>query len=259
MVKVKRLRTADAVVVGWRPGKEEGTVGSLILGLYDGDELRVVGHTSGLKAKEKRELVDDPGAVRDRRARLGRPEPLGGRPRARVGLAAPRAGGRGHASTTSPPAASATARRSCAGATTRTRRTAASTSSSSKRDASSPSARPRWSCGLLGAGCGCTRFGSPSASGECGGHGASPSGPRPRRAPAMLVAATRASGARRRSSPTGRRLGEAGGTVSTPQSSAGATSPISSQLERRRDAGASGLGRTRCRRRRRSRSRAFWL
>jgi len=57
MVKVKRLRTIDAVVVGWRPGKEDGTVGSLILGLYDDDgELRVVGHTSGLKAKEKREL-----------------------------------------------------------------------------------------------------------------------------------------------------------------------------------------------------------
>ena len=57
MVKVKRLRTLDAVIVGWRPGKEEGTVGSLILGLYDGDDLRVVGHTSGLKAKEKRDLV----------------------------------------------------------------------------------------------------------------------------------------------------------------------------------------------------------
>jgi ATP-dependent DNA ligase len=58
MVKIKRLRTIDAVVAGWRPGKEEGTVGSLMLGLYDGDgELHVVGHTSGLKAKEKRELV----------------------------------------------------------------------------------------------------------------------------------------------------------------------------------------------------------
>ena len=57
MVKVKRIRTIDAVIVGWRPGKEADTVGSLILGLYDDDELRVVGHTSGLKAKEKRELV----------------------------------------------------------------------------------------------------------------------------------------------------------------------------------------------------------
>ena len=57
MVKVKRLRTADCVVVGWRPGKAEGTVGSLILGLYKDGDLRVVGHTSGLKAAEKRELV----------------------------------------------------------------------------------------------------------------------------------------------------------------------------------------------------------
>jgi ATP-dependent DNA ligase len=56
MVKVKRVRTIDCVVVGWRAGKEEGTVGSLILGLYDDGELRVVGHTSGFKAKEKREL-----------------------------------------------------------------------------------------------------------------------------------------------------------------------------------------------------------
>jgi ATP-dependent DNA ligase len=57
MVKVKRVRTIDTVVVGWRPGKEEGTLGSLILGLYDKKgELRVVGHTSGFKAKEKREL-----------------------------------------------------------------------------------------------------------------------------------------------------------------------------------------------------------
>jgi ATP-dependent DNA ligase len=58
MVKVKHVRTIDVVIVGWRPGKEEGTVGSLILGLYDKrGELRPIGHTSGLKAKEKRELV----------------------------------------------------------------------------------------------------------------------------------------------------------------------------------------------------------
>ncbi|HEY3960355.1 MAG TPA: ATP-dependent DNA ligase [Solirubrobacteraceae bacterium] len=55
--KVKRVRTIDAVVAGWRPGKEEGTVGALILALYDGGELRVVGHCSGLSAQEKRRLV----------------------------------------------------------------------------------------------------------------------------------------------------------------------------------------------------------
>jgi ATP-dependent DNA ligase len=57
MFKVKRTRTADAVVAGWRPGKEPDTVGALMLGLYDGDALRVVGHCSGLTAAEKRRLV----------------------------------------------------------------------------------------------------------------------------------------------------------------------------------------------------------
>ena len=60
MVKVKRVRTIDCVVVGWRPGKEKGTVGSLILGLYDKKgKLRPIGHTSGLKAKEKKALVKE--------------------------------------------------------------------------------------------------------------------------------------------------------------------------------------------------------
>jgi ATP-dependent DNA ligase len=57
MFKVKRVRTIDAVVAGWRPGKEQGTVGALILALYDGPDLRVVGHCSGLSAAEKRRLV----------------------------------------------------------------------------------------------------------------------------------------------------------------------------------------------------------
>jgi ATP-dependent DNA ligase len=55
--KVKRVRTIDVVLVGWRPGKEPDTVGALILGLYDGAELRVVGHCSGLSAAEKKRLV----------------------------------------------------------------------------------------------------------------------------------------------------------------------------------------------------------
>jgi ATP-dependent DNA ligase len=57
MAKVKRVRTIDTVLVGWRPGKEPGTVGALILGLYDGPQLRVVGHCSGLSAAEKKRLV----------------------------------------------------------------------------------------------------------------------------------------------------------------------------------------------------------
>jgi len=57
MTKIKRVRTIDAVVMGWRPGKEENTLGSVIIGLYDEQgRLRPVGHSSGFGAKEKREL-----------------------------------------------------------------------------------------------------------------------------------------------------------------------------------------------------------
>jgi ATP-dependent DNA ligase len=59
MMKIKRVRSADAVVVAFRFGKEEGTVGSLILGMYDDEgELHVVGHTSSFRAKQKREFLE---------------------------------------------------------------------------------------------------------------------------------------------------------------------------------------------------------
>ncbi|MEJ7750317.1 MAG: ATP-dependent DNA ligase [Thermoleophilaceae bacterium] len=74
MTKIKRVRTADCVVVAFRMGKEEGTVGSLILGVYDEDGgLRVVGHTSGFKAKEKRELLDFLGPYRTGESGPGEP------------------------------------------------------------------------------------------------------------------------------------------------------------------------------------------
>jgi ATP-dependent DNA ligase len=53
MVKVKRHRTADCVVGGFRYGTGSKLVGSLLLGLYDGDVLHHVGFTSGLKASDK--------------------------------------------------------------------------------------------------------------------------------------------------------------------------------------------------------------
>ena len=56
MVKIKRVRTIDCVVMGWRPGTAPETVGSLILGLYDDGGLRPVGHCAGFTAKRKREL-----------------------------------------------------------------------------------------------------------------------------------------------------------------------------------------------------------
>ena len=77
MVKIKRVRTADAVVAAFRFGKEEGTVGSLILGMYDDEgELHVVGHTSGLQGEGEARADRPARAVPHPRARLGRAEPL---------------------------------------------------------------------------------------------------------------------------------------------------------------------------------------
>jgi ATP-dependent DNA ligase len=63
MVKVRRTRTADCVVGGFRwhvnSGKgKERAIGSLLLGLYDGNTLHHVGHTSGFTNQQRRELVD---------------------------------------------------------------------------------------------------------------------------------------------------------------------------------------------------------
>ena len=57
MVKIKHGRTADVVVIAYREGKTAGTVGSLLLGLYDDQgELHHIGHTSSFTAKEKKAL-----------------------------------------------------------------------------------------------------------------------------------------------------------------------------------------------------------
>jgi ATP-dependent DNA ligase len=58
MVKVKRLRTADCVVGGFRYATEGKFVGSLLLGLYDDEGLlHHVGFTSSMKAEEKPKLT----------------------------------------------------------------------------------------------------------------------------------------------------------------------------------------------------------
>ena len=57
MVKVKRLRTADCVVGGFRYGEGSRLVGSLLLGLYDEGRLHHVGFCSGLADADKPELT----------------------------------------------------------------------------------------------------------------------------------------------------------------------------------------------------------
>jgi ATP-dependent DNA ligase len=57
MLKVKRQRTADCVVGGFRYASKGGGIGSLLLGLYDGDGLlHHVGFCSSFTAKERATL-----------------------------------------------------------------------------------------------------------------------------------------------------------------------------------------------------------
>lgn len=56
--KIKKLRTADCVIGGFRYASNSKVIGSLLLGLYDGDGLlNHVGFTSGLSAEERKALV----------------------------------------------------------------------------------------------------------------------------------------------------------------------------------------------------------
>lgn len=58
MLKVKRLRSADCVVGGFRYGSKKREVGSLLLGLYDGAGLlHHVGFTSAIAAADRPELT----------------------------------------------------------------------------------------------------------------------------------------------------------------------------------------------------------
>ncbi|HEX6208022.1 MAG TPA: ATP-dependent DNA ligase [Actinomycetota bacterium] len=59
MVKVKKRRTADCVVGGYRIHKDGEGVGSLLLALYAEDgTLHHVGFTASFRAKQRRELLD---------------------------------------------------------------------------------------------------------------------------------------------------------------------------------------------------------
>jgi ATP-dependent DNA ligase len=57
MVKIKRIRTADTVVGGFRYAEKGGGVGSLLLGLYDREGLLDhIGFTSSFNSKQRQEL-----------------------------------------------------------------------------------------------------------------------------------------------------------------------------------------------------------
>jgi ATP-dependent DNA ligase len=57
--KIKHLRTVDCVVGGYRVAKDGKGIGSLLLGLYDGEgALHHVGHTSSFDAAERRAILE---------------------------------------------------------------------------------------------------------------------------------------------------------------------------------------------------------
>jgi ATP-dependent DNA ligase len=59
MIKVKLERTADCVVAGFRLFAATPSVGSLLLGCYDGDELRHVGVAGSFTAARRVELLHE--------------------------------------------------------------------------------------------------------------------------------------------------------------------------------------------------------
>jgi ATP-dependent DNA ligase len=60
MTKVKHARTADVVVAGFRWHTSGPIVGSLLLGLYDGDgQLQHIGVSASFTAQRRKELVDE--------------------------------------------------------------------------------------------------------------------------------------------------------------------------------------------------------
>ncbi|QII08358.1 ATP-dependent DNA ligase [Rhodococcoides fascians A25f] len=59
MVKIKHARTADCVLIGYRIHKSGNGIGSLLLGLYDGDDLRMIGGASAFTDKRRLELLEE--------------------------------------------------------------------------------------------------------------------------------------------------------------------------------------------------------
>lgn len=85
-VKLVNLHTVDAVIGGWQPGsgRRAGTVGSLLLGVPDGEGagLRYVGHVgTGFTDRALRELADRLHSLRRTRSPFSPPVPA---PRART-------------------------------------------------------------------------------------------------------------------------------------------------------------------------------
>jgi ATP-dependent DNA ligase len=57
MIKVKHRRSIDCVVGGYRVHKDGDRIGSILLGLYDADQLHFIGHCSGFSDHDRVEIL----------------------------------------------------------------------------------------------------------------------------------------------------------------------------------------------------------
>lgn len=57
MIKVKHRRTVDCVVGGYRIHKDGDKIGSILLGMYEGDQLHFIGHCSGFSDHDRVEIL----------------------------------------------------------------------------------------------------------------------------------------------------------------------------------------------------------
>ncbi len=74
MVKVKHHRTADCIVIGYRPHKSiDGAIGSLLLGLHGDTRMHMVGGASAFTVARRKELLEMLQEYRDGDARPGEP------------------------------------------------------------------------------------------------------------------------------------------------------------------------------------------
>jgi ATP-dependent DNA ligase len=64
MIKVKHRRSVDCVVGGYRVHKDGDRIGSILLGLYDGDQLHFIGHCSGFSDHDRVEILRQFGSIR---------------------------------------------------------------------------------------------------------------------------------------------------------------------------------------------------
>jgi bifunctional non-homologous end joining protein LigD len=65
-IKVKNVKQQEVIVCGWKPGegRRADTIGSLLVGIYDGDQLRYVGHVgTGFTADMLADLMGQLGSL----------------------------------------------------------------------------------------------------------------------------------------------------------------------------------------------------